>query len=197
MAVLGFSSQKQYLEQLVQILYSLVHEILHGYQRHCSGGGGGAHPTKTLRMHRGEQHEDLDGGDGEKICIHPNFITLDNVIVHEQTQTAAASALDGKYYHKQQTISATFVEWGDSTFYTEGGAGDETLKKHLALYALGSMACAMCMMEDGFSMYKLNFPTDNNHGTSESSVSASLNLDNVNIVDDDEHDEKTARECCG
>ncbi len=168
--------QTHFFEQVAQILTSLVYQIVHGYSndgRYTSNRGG-----------------ELDGDSDvdEKIFVHPNFITIDNVIIHKQTQSSTAvgiTKVDSKKCGRKNTVkSASFVEWGDSIFFTEGG-DDETLTKHLALYALGSIAFTMCMMGDGPSTYQLNFPHEN--GTSETSASAALSLsDTLVVAEEDE-----------
>ena len=168
-------SQKRYLEQVVQILNSLVYEILHGHnhvdENHHERGG------------------DLEAGGSvveEKIYVHPNFINVDNVIVYEETKTSAThDGISGR-----QTISASFVETGGGSFvFTKGGDDDETVNKHSALYAFGSMAYTMCMMmgeEDGPSTHQMRFPTDN--GISETIVSAALNISDARNLPDGEDD---------
>ena len=171
--------RNHYLEQVVQILYSLVYQILHGYNIDGS---------YTSILSGG--HDD-DSDDDEKIFVHPNFITIDNVIVHEQTQ--AITAVDGTA--KLSAISASFVEFGDSIFVTEGGDDEgDNLRTNMALYALGSMASTICLMENGASTYQLNF-TNNANGTSETKVSAALSLsEKVNPMDDD-HDDVDDDDC--
>jgi predicted ATPase len=171
--------RKHYLEQVVQILYSLVYQILHGYNIDGS---------YTSILSGG--HDD-DSDDDEKIFVHPNFITIDNVIVHEQTQ--AITAVDGTA--KLSAISASFVEFGDSIFVTEGGDDEgDNLRTNMALYALGSMASTICLMENGASTYQLNF-TNNANSTSETKVSAALSLSEKDNPMDDDHDDVDDDDC--
>ena len=171
--------RKHYLEQVVQILYSLVYQILHGYNIDGS---------YTSILSGG--HDD-DSDDDEKIFVHPNFITIDNVIVHEQTQ--AITAVDGTA--KISAISASFVEFGDSIFVTEGGDDEgDNLRTNMALYALGSMASTICLMENGASTYQLNF-TNNANSTSETKVSVALSLSEKDNPMDDDHDDVDDDDC--
>ena len=148
-------SQKQYLGEMVQIMFSLVYEIVHG----------------NYNIDRNEQGgEDGESVVNEKIFVYPEFITIDNVMVHEHTQT--------------QNISASFVEWRDSIAFVKGG-NDEALNNRLALSTLGTMAYAMCMMDNRPRMNRFSFPTD--IGTSESSISDALGLsDKDNLVHDED-----------
>jgi hypothetical protein len=150
-------SQKKYLEKVVRILHSLLFKIVSG----CNSVND-------------EQQASTAGVDDEKILVHPNFISIANVVVCEQMEAAVSD-------NECTAISADLVGCGD--IFTEKGGG-ETQKKYLAMYALGRIAYAMCMMEDGQCLDTISFQSGI---ASESSLSNTIkNQDKGNAVIDEE-----------
>lgn len=162
---MNVSSQKKYLEQLVRILHSLLFKIV--------SGGDSDSGNKV------EQGNNF-GSDEEKILVHPNFISIANVMVCDQTEAV------GSNKEQCREISADFVGYGDTTAIFKDRVEDETRKKYLAMFALGRLAYAMCMMEDGPSSYT-SFSVQSGGNATESSLSNTMNIhDNGNAAIDEE-----------
>mmetsp|Transcript_20431 Transcript_20431/g.44255 ORF Transcript_20431/g.44255 Transcript_20431/m.44255 type:complete len:1572 (-) Transcript_20431:548-5263(-) len=118
--VIGNYERRKYLETSVQILHSLVGKIIGGY----SGA------SKT------------DGG--EEVYAHPNFITIDNIIVRKHTLVGG------------EEVSADFVASGDSIFYNDGQVDDNINKKYLAMDALGRLAYQVFVRGEGPDISKFS-----------------------------------------
>ena len=119
------SELRKYMEKSASILHSLVRNIL-GYR------------GKNDSMSKDEQ-----------VQVHPNFITLDNVIVRQ----VQLSFMGG------EELTTDFLKCGDSIFCNSGE--DESRKKYLAMNALGRMAYEMFMLGEGPS--SVNFDTKSNY----------------------------------
>lgn len=154
------TSQKKYLEQLVRILHSLLFKIVSG----CNSAI--------------DEQENKDRSDDERILVHPNLISIANVVVWEQTEAVGSNK-------DCIEISADLVGYGDTTLFTQGSK-DETRKKYMAMYALGRIAYAMCMMEDGLTLNSLSFQSGNE---TELSLSYIMNIHDKSNATIDEEDE--------
>jgi len=135
--------RRKYLDTSVQILHSLVGKIIGGY----SGA------TKT------------DGG--EEVYAHPNFITIDNIIVRKLTLVGG------------EEVSADFVASGDSIFYNDGQVDDNISKKYLAMDALGRLAYQVFVLGEGPDISK--FPKGRGKDTMDS-------LSNALIIHEENND---------
>jgi len=104
------------------------------------------------------------GNCDEQVAVHPNFITVSNVTVSETTTMFT--------HDDDKTISADFVQFGDSIYFDESGE-DETRKKYLAMDALGRLAYEMIMLGERPSVD--NFCSQESSAT-EASISNSLSI---------------------
>lgn len=109
---------RKYLEQSVQILYSLAGIIV-------TGG--------------------ISGGSERNVLVHPDYITVANVVVRKLSTTSLALELE----HNQRVLSATFIRYAGSSTYTEHDEGEETKKMYAAMHAFAQIAYAMCLRGNG------------------------------------------------
>ena len=117
------------------------------------------------------------GSDDEKILVHPKFISIANVVVYERIEALGLKEC--------REISADLVGYGYPALFTEGGE-DETRKKYLAMYALGRIAYAICMMEDGPSLHSLSFQSANATESTQSNTMSIHAKSNAALEEEDE-----------
>lgn len=165
-------STREHLEDVVQIMRSLVGKI--------TAGGAGKARSGTVEIMGSADVDD------ETIAVHPNFITISNIIVERESTKWVTPRLEGG-------ISADFVQCGDSIFCSDISV-DEAKKKYDAMDALGRIAYEMCMRGNGPSVAEF-FTTEetgaNSNTKSENILSTAID---INDSEGDSNDEEMIME---
>ena len=150
---LDISRKRKYFEQSVRILHSLTMNL-------------------TIKHVVGHDDDSLDGNNEYELCIHPELIIAENVIILEGGETAAFVLRDQDVFHSNAGHDSMF---------------DDAATKYAAMHALGEISYELFMQGKGPPISKFCSSTDS--VARANSLSNAMSINDSNPANDDTIDE--------